>query len=312
MAFNRPPVVAASAQPFAEPPTLNPPQPPAAAPLHSAPPPMPPFPSVPEKGGFFHGVKFIAEVLWWALTAGWMLFNRLPRWARILVTIWAVLMLFSTRGCKPTVSVGDSEPRPRVKVSADANSALPPEAQEAIKNAADEFAQAARDARKNGKPGDLARLGVEIAKSLATASGAPEGPAAGRRLVLTPFAKLSSEEPADKFCSAVFTSLYGRLTLTHARDVGLLRQPPGAAGDSGLMARGKTLGSTYILTGHLTGEGDARALTVRLLVTEDGSTKWTQTFPVANAEPTEAADKIGEKIDELLPRREMPARPGKP
>ena len=306
MAFNRPPVVAASAQPFAEPPPLNPAQTPAAAPPHSSPPPMPQFPPVPEKGGFFHGVKFIAEVLWWVLTAGWMLFNRLPRWARILVTIWAVITLFSIKGCNQQNSVDDPGPRKKPKISVNSNSQSSKEAEQAIENVVEDVAQAARDARKSGKSVDLARIGTEIAKSLA--ANAPDG--SGKRLMLAPFAKLASEEPADKFASAVFTSLYGRLTITHARDVGLLRQPPqGEPKDTALVARGKALGSTYVLSGHLTGEGETRALTVVLLTTEDGSTKWTETFPVAKGEPTEVADKIGDQLSELLPRREPPPRP---
>ncbi|MSU25078.1 MAG: toll/interleukin-1 receptor domain-containing protein [Opitutus sp.] len=292
MAFNRPPPLAAGASPFADPPPLNPAHPDAAPPA-AAPPPlpqMPPFPHIPEKGGFFHSIKFIAETLWWALTAARMLFKRLPRWGRILVTIWLVLTFFSTRGCNPSFSVRD------------------PETQQKIKAPADQFAQAARDARRKGNSADLARVGAEIAKSLG--AGALDGGATGKRLVLVPFARITSEEPADKFATAVFTSLYGRLTLTHGRDVGLLRQPPANQNDSGLTARGKALGSSFVLAGHLTGEGNARLLAVHLLVTEDGSTKWTESFPLTGIEPTDVADKIADKLSAVLPHREPPR--GKP
>ena len=138
--------------------------------------------------------------------------------------------------------------------------------------------------------------------------GPPGG--TGKRLLLVPFSKLGTEEPAEKFGSAVFASLFGQLTLTHARDVGLVKGPP-ATNDEALIARAKQLGSAYVLVGHLTGEGDARALMVRLLVTEDGTVKWAESYPVTGAEPSDVADKIADKADDLLPRREAP-RPPKP
>jgi len=96
MAFNRPPPAPAAAPARGEPPPVAT-HPPAADPRTSAPPPMPPFPHPPDKGGFFHGVKFFAEVLWWALTAAWLLFVRAPKWVRVLVVFWLVITLFSTR-----------------------------------------------------------------------------------------------------------------------------------------------------------------------------------------------------------------------
>lgn len=320
MAFNRPPVTGATIAPFGQPPPLSEPPPLASARAHEdpqvgTPPPMPPMPHVPEKGGFLHGIRFLFEILWWALTAAWMLFKRLPKWARIIVSVWLVVSLFSFRGCNPSESVRDSDsPRKnRAPVGANARpdrEVVDIDAQQAIKTAADQFAQAAREARKKGSTVDLARLGNEIAKSFA--SGLPENPgnALSKRLVMVPFSKIGSDEPAEKFSSAVFASLYGQLSLTHAREVGLLRHPPGLD-DAGLLARAKQFGSTFLLVGHLTGEGDARALTVRLLATEDGSTTWTESYPVANAEPSDVADKIADEADEVLPRHEPP-RPPKP
>ncbi len=329
-ALTRPPMAyRPTVAPFAMPPAPEPPpltEPPVMHPQAGAsaaattaslppPPPMPPFPHVPEKGGLLHGIKFFAEVLWWALTASWMLFNRLPRWARIIVTIWLVLTLFNTRGCTRTVSFGDSDKpsKPRVSVTdptGEKHNVDTAEAEQAVKNAIEKFAQSAREARKNGNNVDLARIGSEIVRNFGQGGpGAPDGAALGKRLVLVPFARINAEDPADKFASGVFAALYGRLTLTHARDVGLLRQAQGTSGENALFLRGKALGSKFILTGHLTGDADARALAISLLVTEDSSTKWTETFPLKDAEPSDIADKIADRLDELLPtppRREFP------
>ena len=278
--------------PFAQPPPLSSPPPPEdhAAPSDS-PLGVPPFPHIPEGSGFLHGIRYLAESFRWLLNAAWLLFKRLPRWGRVLVTIWLVFTLTSVRCGRNRdnqISIGDGRPS---------------DTQQTVRNAAEQFAQAAREARKNGNAVDLARLGGEFARSFAAGPPDAPGSAMGKRLVMVPFSRLSSEEPAEKFSNAVFASLYGQLTLTHAREVGLLRQPP-AANDAALIARAKQIGSSFILAGHLTGEGDQRALTVRLLVAEDGSTKWTESYPVVGAEPSEVADKIADKADDVLPRRE--------
>jgi len=97
-----------------------------------------PMPHVPEKGGFLHGVKFIFEIMWWALTAVWMIFKRLPKWVRALVTIWAVITLFSLRTC--SFGSGNSNNR------RDRDPDKPKSAVEAAKEA--EFEQAAKEATK--------------------------------------------------------------------------------------------------------------------------------------------------------------------
>jgi hypothetical protein len=304
MAFTRPPAF----DPTAEPPPLAPGK---SAPggHHDAMPPMPPFPQVPEKGGFLHGIKYLAESFWWLLTAAWLLFKRLPRWARVVVTIWLVLTLSSTRSCSTGSGNDNNHP------NRDPNAAHIEAEQAAIRAALDDFAKAAREARKNGNAVDLSRLGEQIAARVSQSEAPPA--VVGKRLVLVPFAKFSiddpaqkpaADDPARKFANAVFASLYGRLTLTHPRDIGLLRQAPPNFNESVLLSRGKAQAASYVLAGHLTGEGDARALTIKLFATEDGSTKWTGTFAVANSEPSDIADKIAEELTDVLPKREVPPR----
>jgi hypothetical protein len=74
---------------------------------------MPPLPHVPEKGGFLHGVKFIVEVLWWFFTAAWLLFTRLPKWARMLLTLWIALALFSSLRCSRSADAPTNPPPTR-------------------------------------------------------------------------------------------------------------------------------------------------------------------------------------------------------
>ncbi len=253
-----------------------------------SPPPMPPFPHPPEKGGFGHTLRFLAEASWWLLTAAWLLFRRLPKWARVVVSIWLAFTLLSTR-CDSggrNITLGDKRD---------------PDTEKALKTAAEHIAQAAREARKNRNPADLARIGSEIAKNFK--EGPPEGGPLGRRLVMVPFARPAAEAPADKFASAVFAALYGQLTLAHGREVGLFRQPPTEGGDEALVARGKLTGSSYILVGRPAGDGQPAALVVRLLAVEDGSVTWTGSFPAEGSEPTAVADQIAGHLLEVLAKK---------
>ncbi|MGH8132218.1 MAG: hypothetical protein ACRETP_03145, partial [Steroidobacteraceae bacterium] len=45
-------------------------------------------------------VRFWFEVLGWVLRSGWSLFQRLPRWVRIILIIWLAVILLS-KGCTP-------------------------------------------------------------------------------------------------------------------------------------------------------------------------------------------------------------------
>lgn len=267
----------------------------ASAASDDAPPQMPPFPHPPEKGGFGHTLRFLAEAFWWLLTAAWLLFKRLPKWARVIVGIWLLFSALSTCTSKreKTITIGDTH-------DADTKAA--------IRAAAEQLAQSAREARKNRNPADLARIGNDIARNFGPGGpGGPDGPGQGRHLVMVPFSRTASEDPDEKFGSAVFASLYGQLTLAHAREVGLARQLQADATDEAVIARAKQLGATFVLTGHVTGVGDARALAVRVLVTADGSTKWSESFLVANAEPSDVADKIADHIIPVLPARREPS-----
>jgi TolB-like protein len=71
---------------------------------------------------------------------------------------------------------------------------------------------------------------------------------------------------------------------------------------------GKAGGAGFILTGDVTGEGEARALVVRLAAVAGNEVKWTATYPVALTDPTAVADQIATHIVAVIPRRE-PAKP---
>ena len=295
-----------TAPPFAtppfssEPPPLHPPPAPASSHL-PPPPPMPAFPHVPEKGGFLHGIKFIAEVFWWALSAAWMLFNRLPRWIRIMLTIWLVFVFVPRCGTTTTTPREEgNRPRPPPR-----NQSGPPgrggDGPKNFRAIADRISQAAREGKLSTDPAELAKLGAEISREFS--DGLNTGAAPGKQLLLVPFAPPATEEPTEKFADAVFVSLYGRLALEHRGKVGVTPPPRGNQTDDAHLARGKRFGSAYVLTARTSGEDPARMLIVRLLTVADNSTAWTESFPTEGSDPSAVAEKISDGVLAALPKK---------
>jgi TolB-like protein len=270
-----------------------------AAPENSddAPPPMPPFPHPPEKGGFGHTLRFLAESLWWLLTAGWLLFKRLPRWARTIIIIWAVVTLFATRCSNNNIHIGD----PTQPQQPQQQRPPPPrsEKQKAARANIEKMVRGPNGERRNLSGVDLAKLGAEIARSIA----AGERDGAGKPLVVIPFGSATAEDAAEKFAGNVFASLYGQLVLTRGDDVALSAEPFATTADADLVARGRKLEAEFVLSAAVSGEGADRALAVRLLQVSDGAVRWTESYSLAGAEPTAVAEKIAAAVIRTLPAK---------
>jgi TolB-like protein len=261
-----------------------------------SPPPMPPFPHPPEKGGFGHTLRFLAESLWWLLTAGWLLFKRLPRWARMIIIIWAIVTLFATRCSNSNIHIGDEPAQPPQQ-----QRPPPPRSdkQKAARANIEKMVRGPNGERRNLSGVDLAKLGAEIARSIA----AGERDGAGKPLVVIPFGSATADDAAEKFASNVFASLYGQLVLTRADEVALSAEPLAATADPDLVARGRKLEAEFVLSAAVSGEGADRALAVRLLQVSDGTVKWTESYPLAGAEPTAVAEKIAAAVIRTLPAK---------
>jgi hypothetical protein len=289
---NRPPPAAASDPVPEAPPPLKKPAAkpkPADEPLPPMPP-MPPFPPVPEKGGFLHGIKFVAEVLWWALTAAWMLFVRAPKWLRIVITVWLVISLFSMRCSRNSQS--DSGPPKSAAEKA--------QTRKVIRAAAEKFARAAKDGDQTGAPGKLAHIGSEIARGFA--SEMKDADLTGKAIVAVPFALGVANETDAKFLGAVFSPLYGRLAVERADATALVTAALPAATDEALVALGHRLDADFTLGASIARTGDTATLTVRLMKIEDASVAWTGQYPVAGADPSAIADQIATAVLAAVPK----------
>jgi len=256
----------------------------------SAPPPMPPFPPVPDRGGLLHAVKFFAEVLWWSFTAAWTVLLRLPRWARILIGVWFILMLFSTVQC--------SRVEDRAAAGGGRAGANRP-ASEGKRNR--NPASGKREAAASSDGLDLGRLASEIAHVFG--EGFSDGPPTGKPLVVIPFSRPNDDSPGGKFAHSVFLSVYGRLALERRSEVSVVAPLKGQPSPAVLQARAATLGAALVLAASIDGEGDRRSLTARLYSAADSRVVWTRSFPLKSSDDDEVAESIAARTLEELPAK---------
>lgn len=288
--------------PPASPPILSTAETGKAEPDPRLPPQMPPLPHVPEKGSFFHGVKFIAEVLWWFLTAAWLLIARLPKWARVLVVLWIVLTLISPMRCsRPTEPPSASPPRTGQGPGRGGG-----EGQKKLRQAVERATDAGREGGFAIKNLDVGKLAAEVAHVFG--EGFRDTAATGKTLVIIPFAPPSAETPGGKFAHGVFLSLYGRLSLERRNDVAVVPPIRGDPIPAVLIARAAALGASFVLAASPVAEGENPILRVRLFSVADSAIKWTESFPIKDADDTAVAEKIATQVLEQLPRKE-PRRP---
>lgn len=274
----RPPAVKSGTVP----PPLSAPEP-APDHAHAAPPKPPPFPHVPEKGGVLHGIKFLAEIVWWAVTAAWILFKRAPRWLRVLLSIWLVFFLLST--CGGSKSDNPGERRSSRSKSSESDHPAAAEIEKTLE--------------KKLSSSDLAKAGTELARTIVAGL---EGKLPGRTLTVVPFATgLPEGEPA-RFADTVFSAAIGQLIAARPAEAGVSAEPLAVATDAALVAHGKKLGIQFILAARLT-DAPPSALALRLLRIEDGSVAWTKTFPVDVATAPAVANEIAASVLAALPKK---------
>ena len=287
--FTRPPLRSPSTN-TPIPPTVQP-QPPTAAPpaadrpdaADHGPPPMPPFPHRPEKDSG-HEIKFVAEVLWWVITAAWLLIKRAPKWIRVLLSIWFVFFVFSRCDRSPS-----SEPKPlREKKSARAT-----QVDEAFKSAVE---QATANPDLTGA--ELAKLGTAFARHLA--DGLKESKKQPRHLIVVPFSHGLTDPAAAKFAETLFASTFGHLALARSSTIGLSPDTPAAFTDDALLEHARKIAAPHLLA--------ARMMTVApfeleliLVRSADGTHLWTASYPLDPVTTPSVAKQISSEVLRILP-----------
>lgn len=259
------------------------------------PPPMPPFPPRPPDQR--DNLKYFAEIFWWILSTAWLLFKRLPKWARVLLIMWAVITLFSFG------SKDDPEPRRKSKAAvpevASPVPAAPPKKSISVNGDAAELKAAAKKLEELAARPDTGNLGAGFARAgaeLARAIANEVAPAATEPIAVVPFQNGIDDSAARKLANDIFTRSFGRLTL--ARPGQFILQPTADPnlGDAELGAAGRAVDASRVLVARIDADGDEAYFVIRLIAVKDAATEWTGRYPLREANDAETAEKIAQAV----------------
>jgi TolB-like protein len=216
------------------------------------------------------------QVFIWACRSSWLLFNRLPRWVRVLFYVWLSIVLFS--------NLNSSRHRESSDIS--------PEKIEKLKTISQGY-------QGTLKKSDLINLGTQIAKEFTDAS--EEGAAEGSPLLAIPFTAPPGDTAAQKLANSTFAMTYGMASISHHGQVSLAKDPLSSRELGAALERGRANHSTYVLYGTVDKDkvSGTEVLTVKIAAVADGSVVWSKSYDAAGADPSRIAADVDAKIPAL-------------
>ncbi|MFO1448605.1 MAG: toll/interleukin-1 receptor domain-containing protein [Opitutaceae bacterium] len=301
-----------------KPPPLPPPATPAPASDDHVPPPMPPFPHLPAEGDR-HYLRFVAEILWWVVTAVWLLVRRLPRWIRIVLGIWFVITVVSqcrTGGRDSTPPATRSEKSESKKVRGESTDAAKEKGQDlkkALVDAANELRKESGQVPGGTLAANLTRIGAEIAAGVA--KSIPDAPGAPLAVAVGSFSRDPEESPLNRFGQEVRAALLQALDKPMADTSSppvarvaprLLAADEGGRSDPELVLLARDRGLRFVLRADPGPAADPNRLTVRLLDANDGRQVWSRSLN-ASMDATQVSAAVAELLTALQATTTAPA-----
>jgi TolB-like protein len=257
-----------SGQPAGSPPAKRAPDQPAGTRAAAPPRQYPEFPR--EEAG--QRIRFGAQVIGWTLQSAWISFKRLPRWLRIVIYVWLGIALLA-RAC----------------TSSDEHHGRTSSKQAAMLN---EIANNEHDGATNATD-----LGRQIARQVA--GEVSESLAAPVTLLAIPFSAPANDYAAQSVADSAFTQMYGRVAMSHHGEVGALNEPLASPDAAAALARGRAHHSKYVLYGAVDNRATPPSLNVKIVGVADGALLWSESYPVASADPGRIAADVDQKLQTL-------------
>jgi TolB-like protein len=191
---------------------------------------------------------------------------------QIVVYAWLAILLMS-RGCIP------SEERSHRASSADPTT------------------RTDASANHEGSPNDsdLTDLGSQIARQVNAEVG--DRLSVGRPLLVTRFSAPADDPAAKGLADATFAQVYGKVKHSHRGQVGLTKEAVSGTGTSAVVEWGRARGAKYVIFGAV--DKAAQSLTVSMVSVADGSLLWSESYPVAGADPARIAVDVDSKLPSL-------------
>jgi TolB-like protein len=238
---------------------------------------FPPFPRQ-EPG---QRTRFAFEVLGWSLRSAWMLFLRLPKWLRIIVYIWLAILVVQ-RGCSMMEPDSGSRHRAAKLSAADA----------------EKLEQISKGYQGGTDKADLMKLGAQIAQQFSGEVGAQIA-AAEHPVLAVPFTAPAGDAAAQKLADSTFAEVYGRVAISLHGRVGLAREPLASPDAAAAAQTGRAQHATYVIYGAVDNRSPAQRLAVAVVKAADGSVVWSDTWPMAGADPAQIAAQIDARVPAL-------------
>ena len=221
--------------------------------------------------------KFWVEVAGWALRSAWVFFRRLPRWIRIVATVWLAVTLINRCQSSQHQSSADLSPAKAQKLKA-----ISEKYQGSLNR------------------NDIVKLGAQIAKEFADDSDLSATD--GGPLLAIPFVAPAGDAAAEKLADSTFAMTYGRVSISHHGQVSLTKDPLPSRELGAALERGRASHSTYVLYGTIDTVDRSQVLTVKIAAVADGSVVWSKAYPAAGADPAKIAAEVEAKIPPLAPK----------
>ncbi len=233
--------------------------------------------------------RFYGQAAAWTIQSGWIAFQRLPRWVRIIVYCWVAILL--VKGCD---SASDPPTAQRAAKAESTRTAGEEARDEALSRADAERIRAITKQYLTGtdRP-DFAGMAAQIARQFSTAGeAAGAGAATQSDLLAIPFTAPSGNQHARGIADAVFGQLFGKAAIARHGHVRLstdtsLPTDPAEAGE-----RGRADHSTYVVYGAV----EDNALNIKVIESDDGSVEWSKSYPLEGADTARIAAQVQEHI----------------
>jgi hypothetical protein len=225
-------------------------------------------------------LRFLMQVVGWALQSAWIFFRGFPRWVQVLVYLWIGVLVLA-KGCAPSDEHA-------AKHRADADETGVQQAENPLRGLSGE---------------EATKLGTQIARDVTGLVGAAgedaDLPGASRPLLAIPFTAPAGDAAAQKLAAAAFGQVYGKVMLSHRGQVRLSAAPLSAPDASAAVERGRAHHSRYVLFGAVDEAATPHSLSVRMVSVADGSVLWSESFPIAGADPARIATEVASRVPSL-------------
>jgi hypothetical protein len=229
-----------------------------------------PYPLLPRAEPGQHLHHWI-RVLGWTFNCAWIFFQRLPRWVRFFLYLWGIIALLSTCHTRETHTTPKMSSAETKKLNA----------------IADQY-----QGSKN--PTDIARLGAQIAREFSDESS--EDRAASNPIYAVPFAAPAGDVAAGKFADAAFAQTYERLAMSRHGHIDLAADSAVSRDPAAALQSARAHHALYLVYGAVDSTPSGPVLSVSVAEVGKGSVLWTQTYPMADTDPSKVASEVNSKL----------------